>query len=240
MFLSLDDIPSFPAPFALALGFFDGVHLGHQKIFQALKAQGLPTAVITFTNHPGSLIKGTKEPCLLNSPEQKLSLLQKESFDLVLALPFTQEIASLSYDQFILKLKKKIPFTHLVIGKGDAFGKGRLGDEKALSEMGDFKVITVEKEGNISSTLIRELILQGKLQEVKNLLGRPFSLYLTHPNTSLSPTLCLPPNGNYAGLFRQKHQKKTLNFTLKNNSLILPTPLWDGWDISQPLTIDII
>ncbi|HSW72215.1 MAG TPA: hypothetical protein VLG44_02255 [Chlamydiales bacterium] len=240
MFLSLDDIPTFPPPFALTLGFFDGVHLGHQKIFQTLKALGMPTAVLTFTNHPGSLIRGTQDPPLLNSAEQKLSLLQKESFDLVLALPFTQEIASLSYDQFLLKLKKKIPFTHLIIGKGDAFGKGRLGDEKALSAMGDFKVVSIEKEGNISSTLIRELILQGNLQQVKTLLGRPYSLYLTHPNTSLSPTLCLPPNGNYAGLFRQKHQKKTLHFTLKNNSLILPTSLWDGWDISQPLNIDIL
>jgi len=240
MFLSLEDIPTFPSPFALTLGFFDGVHLGHQKIFQALKALSMPTAVLTFTNHPGSFIKGTKDPCLINSAEQKLYLLQKESFDLVLALAFTQEIASLSYDQFIHKLQKKIPFTHLVIGKGDAFGKGRLGSEKALSEMGGFKVITIEKEDNISSTLIRERIQQGKLQEVKNLLGRPFSFYITHPNTSLSPALCLPPNGNYAGLFRQKHQKKTLNFTLKDKSLLLSTPLWDGWDNSQPLNIDIL
>lgn len=238
MFLSLDDIPSFPAPFALTLGFFDGVHLGHQKIFQALKALSMPTAVLTFTNHPGSIVKGVKEPLLLNSTEQKLSLLQKEGFDLVLALPFTQEIASLSYDQFIHKLKKKIPFTHLVIGKGDAFGKDRLGDEKALSEMNEFTLISTPKEGNISSTLIREYVSQGRLKDASSLLGRPFSFYLAHPNTSLSSSLCLPPDGTYTGLFRQKHQKKTQNFTLKKTSL--SSPLWEGWDISQPLNIDLL
>lgn len=240
MYLSLDDIPSFPSPFALALGFFDGLHLGHKKIFQTLKEQNLPTALLTFTNHPGSLIKGIKEPPLLTSPEQKLSLLQKEQFDLVLALPFTQEIASLTYDQFIQKLKMKIPFTHLILGKSDAFGKNREGNEKSLTSLGGFELVSVEKEPHISSTAIRELISQGNLDQAKKLIGRSYSFYLTHPNTTLSSSLCLPPDGNYTGLFIQKNQRKTLPFSLKKQSLILSSPLWEGWDISQPLTIEIL
>lgn len=212
------EIPPLSTPFALTLGFFDGVHLGHKTLLDALQQKKIPSAVLTFSNHPGSLLASKEPPPLLTSTKHKLELLRLSGIDLVFLLPFTRELASLSFDEFLKKLHDKIPFSHLIHGKGDAFGRKRAGDEKAVKEFGQkmgFEAHYLEKhqEGNelISSSRIRTLVKQGDLATASRLLGRPYALDLS----SLS-TLCLPPDGTYRGLL----QGKEVSFSLANGRLL--------------------
>jgi riboflavin kinase/FMN adenylyltransferase len=176
----LENIPPLAGPIALTIGFFDGVHLGHQHLFQQLKKYGT-AAVLTFSNHPAEILRPQSTPPLIDTLEQKIRRLETNGIDLTLILPFTQELSSLSYDTFLKEVHHHLPFTHLILGEGSALGHQALGTEaniKALAKELHFEAIYLPKfffEGEIvSSKKIRQLINTGNFEQAFRLLGRKF------------------------------------------------------------------
>ncbi len=174
---SLEDIPSLTGPISLAIGNFDGVHPGHLYLISELKKRGLPV-IITFRNHPAEILSRDKTPPLLCSLEEKLRFLESAGVELIILLPFTPEMALTTYDVFLKKIKKHLPFQTFIAGKGDTFGFQRQGTEeriKSLQSELNFEAIYLQKftfQGKpISSTRIRELLAKGEITEAHMLLN---------------------------------------------------------------------
>ncbi len=174
---SLREIPTLLPPISFAIGTFDGVHRGHLTLFEELKKWGTPT-LLTFKDHP-ALTLGKKEPLSLTPLEEKLHLLEQAGIALTILLPFTKELASQSYVDFLSDIRKHLPFSTLVVGENDGFGKAREGSGERLTLMGKnagFNVVFVKKlslEGEeISSSKIRSYLSQGNLEYASYLTGR--------------------------------------------------------------------
>ena len=170
------------------IGFFDGVHHGHRFLLSEMqetaKKKGLPSAVITFSRHPRVVLNSDYQPKLLNSFDEKIELLSKTGIDYIIVLDFTPELASLSAHEFITdELAAKWHVRTLLIGYDHRFGHLRAdGFEQYLvygKECG-IEVIKAssysEKGLAVSSTKIRNLILQGDVAIVSQLLGYPYHL----------------------------------------------------------------
>jgi riboflavin kinase/FMN adenylyltransferase len=205
----LNAIPSIAQPCGLTIGSFDGVHLGHQALLRHLKSKlssnGI-LAVFTFSNHPSQLFNPENPTPLINSPLQKVKLLEKYGAHFIFLIPFTAEFAQTPFQTFLQKLKQQLSFSHLVLGSGAALGKNKEGDEAHVRHLGEQLAYTVdylpkvlEKAIPISSGRIRTLISQGLLHEVQSCLGRPYSLVgrLNQEQVLTLPGLCLPPERVY-------------------------------------------
>lgn len=162
----------------VAIGNFDGLHLGHQallqKAIQIAKSSSQPSIAFTFTPHP------RKAPRLM-SDAQKAKALQDFGIEQVVFQEFTSRFSALSPEDFIEKvLINQLQITDLVIGPDFAFGSNASGDIKTLQKDTRFRTHIVEPvliSGEIcSSSLIREAILRGDLDKAKALLGRPYGL----------------------------------------------------------------
>ncbi len=171
----------------LAIGSFDGLHLGHQKIIrtvilQAKRYRGI-SAVLTFNRHPRSVIEKIEVPFLI-SPEEKFKLLDKWGIGLCILVDFNQKFAQLPPARFCEEvLKKKLAIKEIVVSSDFRFGKDRDGDVQLLKNMAkkcDFSVKTIRplkiKNRIVSSSLIRNLIKEAKLKQAATYLGRNFSL----------------------------------------------------------------
>ncbi|MBS4168834.1 bifunctional riboflavin kinase/FAD synthetase [Parachlamydia sp. AcF125] len=217
-----------PQPVILTIGNFDGMHLGHQKVIQALKEvaklQHAQTAVLTFENHPSTVLNPQNVVSQLCTLDHKLCLLEQAKIDWVVLLPFTLEFANQTAEIFLRKLHAHIPFIHLILGHDAFLGKDRKGDQttlKAIANQLEFSLLYLPEyrieATKISSSTIRQLIVKGKLPEASQLLGRPYSFYgrvksgqgkgrrLGFPTANFDVTgMCLPPYGVYAvKLWRQ-------------------------------------
>ncbi|MFJ8063776.1 riboflavin biosynthesis protein RibF [Psychrobacillus sp. NPDC096426] len=174
-------------PYALAIGFFDGVHAGHQAVIQEAlnkgKEQNMKTAVMTFDPHPSLVLGGRKEQIFYITPlEQKIEILKELQVDAVFVVRFTSDFAKLTPSQFIESFIKQANVKHVTAGFDftfGAFGKGTMEDMEQLSK-GEYTVSVVGKQvlsgEKISSTRIREELKAGNMEKVKELLGRPFML----------------------------------------------------------------
>lgn len=183
---SFDQAVDIQAPVVLTIGNFDGVHLGHQALFDRLKEvakkqHGL-TAVLTFKNHPSEVVKPTHRVSALSTPHQKLNLLEKAGIDLVYMVKFTHQFSQQTAEELIEKIRKRLPFTALIMGHDAVIGKDRHGNRDHLMEIAkkdhfDLEYIEpVSVEGTlVSSSKIRELIKQGKVDQAEKLLGHPVS-----------------------------------------------------------------
>ena len=207
----------------LAIGVFDGVHLGHKYLLSQLKEharqEDLLSGVVTFRQHPQAmLLPRTKLPCLTDLA-QRIKLLKNEGIDAIITLSFTRELAQLSTRQFVELLKKHLRMRGLVIGPDFALGRNREGDANTLRTLGQdmgFSVTVIPPvviNGEVvSSTAIRNALAGGDMKKVGNLIGRPFSLYgrvitgagrgigLGFPtaNLDVDSQQALPPDGVYA------------------------------------------
>lgn len=166
-------IPQDLPPLALTIGTFDGVHLGHRALLRALKQRGSPTAVLTFTTHPLELLR-PPAPHWICSFDERLERIEECGIDLVIALPFSPELAAMTYDQFL----SQFPLSHLLLGEGDTLGKNRQGNLETLTAYAQKKHFTFEYipklwlDGQvISSTRIRAAIAANDLTLVTRLLG---------------------------------------------------------------------
>ena len=164
------------------MGTYDGVHLGHQSLFQELKKRGT-AVVLTFTNHPLEVLNPDAAPPLIDTLEQRLRRMETHGIDLVIAIPFTPELAAMSYDAFIQKIRSHLPFHSLILGEGDAFGHKRLGNEQNLRPFAQklgIELIYLPKTTHagetVSSRRIRELIEKHEYEQAFELLGRPKGL----------------------------------------------------------------
>ncbi|MDD9898647.1 MAG: bifunctional riboflavin kinase/FAD synthetase [Candidatus Melainabacteria bacterium] len=172
---------------AVALGMFDGLHLGHRAVIQpALDyagAQGLKTAVITLENHPRELTRGAA-PKLITNLDTRLALFEELGIDYALVLKFDQELMSMSAEDYLEKYLLNILNASFVsTGYDHHFGKDRSGTPKFLETWTkansiELKVVDAVEQASstISSSKIRELITEGKITEANAMLGYEFMI----------------------------------------------------------------
>jgi riboflavin kinase/FMN adenylyltransferase len=187
LYRSLEELPEKPANAYVTIGNFDGVHLGHQMLFSEVVGKayrhGGVSIAITFDPHPLQVVRPESGLKLISTFEQKVELIQMANLDILIVLPFTRELASTPAETFIDRLLRHVEVSELVVGYDYAFGKGRQGDIPFLREQGrqrGFAVSVVEAyyvDGLLaSSTKIRELVTQGRMREVRKLLGRYYQI----------------------------------------------------------------
>ncbi len=173
---------------ALAIGNFDGVHLGHQEILQRLKAQkDLMKVVMIFEPHPIEFFaknnpKITAVARLMNFRD-KYNAFKDFGIDVLLALRFDQKFADISKEEFIDILVNKLKVKHLIVGDDFRFAKNRSGDFSFLSNQMQAHKVVLEKsptfaidEERVSSTAIRKYLEQSDFQKVKQYLGKGYSI----------------------------------------------------------------
>lgn len=188
---NLDDITEPYQNAVITIGNFDGVHKGHQALFrqvrlQAEKIKGTAVA-ITFEPHPMRVLKKEGYPPHITRYDQKIELLSRTDIDILICIPFTVEFSLITAQSFVEDLLlKKIGMKAIVVGNDYSFGKNREGNIDFLNTISagfGFEVIVVDWEYNdtgeherISSTKIREIVLEGRVAEAKSLLGRYYQI----------------------------------------------------------------
>ncbi|MFN3821828.1 MAG: bifunctional riboflavin kinase/FAD synthetase [bacterium] len=187
----------------VTVGSFDGLHLGHQRIFNTLKSlTGGVLTVLTFKPHPQAVIRPqSSPPPLLTSDEERIELFREIGVERLIFAPFDLELAEMEPEWFVREiLLEKLRMETLVVGENHKFGKGRQGDVHLLQDLSQrwgFGLTVVEAisddEGVISSTRIRKLLLNGRVREAIKLLGRPYKLHgLVVPGTGRGNSLGFP------------------------------------------------
>lgn len=172
----------------LTLGNFDGVHLGHQEILKKVKARakilGCPSVVYTFEPHPIKVVAPHKTLPLITTLDDKIELIKEFGIDFLICARFTKEFASQHPREFVKnELIKRLNVQEVWVGHDYAFGRGKLGTVDYLKELGKefgFKahVVPAFKKGSaiVSSSKIREAILNGDVKKANILLGRFYSM----------------------------------------------------------------
>ncbi len=160
---------------ALALGFFDGVHLGHQELLKEVQKSPYPCGVLTFENPP------KKSGKLLQTNEQKMELLEELGMDFVILLPFTEAFSQTTPKDFVQAiLERTCHAKALVIGEDYRFGRDAAGSADTLISLfsGEVTVCPLLDSpfGTVSSSLIREFLTTSRLQAAETLLGRRYAL----------------------------------------------------------------
>jgi riboflavin kinase/FMN adenylyltransferase len=176
------------SPTVLAIGNFDGLHLGHRALLERLtgkaKELGLPASVMTFEPHPRELFTPDQAPARLTSLREKLGLLESCGVERVFVLHFSRKLAALTADGFIQNvLVRGLAVKHLIIGDDFRFGQGRKGDFAMLQQAGvehgfgveDMHTIDIDGE-RVSSSAVREALAEGDLEHAARLLGRPYNI----------------------------------------------------------------
>jgi riboflavin kinase/FMN adenylyltransferase len=175
----------------VTIGNFDGVHLGHQALFRKVIEQARlldgKAVAITFEPHPVRVLKQNGLPPLITIYDQKIELIAQAGVDVLVCIQFTPEFAALSPRTFVVDLLiNRIGMKAIVVGEDYTFGKNREGNLALLNEYAqlfDFRVITVGEiqTGNsiaqrISSTKIRDLVMEGDVDVASKLLGRNYQI----------------------------------------------------------------
>lgn len=206
----------------LTIGVFDGVHLGHMSLISELikraREQQLISTVITFWPNPQEIISSGKRVPFLTDPEQRAILLKEAGVELVVTLPFTKRLASLSAEEFVSLLIKHLRICGLVVGPDFALGRSREGSTELLKRLGDklgFEVIIMppyQLNGtNISSTSIRKALCKGDMEKVRQMTGRYFHIHgkvvtgdgrgvelgFATANLDIDPSQAMPADGVY-------------------------------------------
>ncbi len=175
-------------PLVATIGFFDGVHRGHQYLISQVvaeaKAAGMESAVITFDEHPRKVLHQEFQPQLLSSFEGKLLLLSKTGVDNVVVLHFDKAMASLSARDFMSKvLRDKLNVMKLIIGYDNRFGHDRAeGFDDYVRYGRELGIEVMHHQAlsmggvNVSSSYIRKLIAQGEIETADNCLGYPYTM----------------------------------------------------------------
>lgn len=207
----------------IAVGVFDGVHRGHRMILRRVvrqaKKRKAHAAVLTFPFHPACAFMPSQKVPHLTSLEQKLALIEKEGIDCCYVLDFNKAFAAIPAEHFVKDiLGKKLKIVALYIGEDFIFGKGARGDKDLLEKLSgryhfDLHVLKRLrlKRRIVSSTLVRQLVKRGRLEEARYLLGRPVSIFgrvvrgegrgkkLGFPTANIRPDHdVLVPDGIYA------------------------------------------
>jgi riboflavin kinase/FMN adenylyltransferase len=227
-----DACPRPPEGSAVTLGFFDGVHLGHQLLIGEARRlaaeQRARSVVVTFDRHPASVVRPESAPLLLTTLDHRLELLAATGVDHVLVVDFDEERSRESPEDFVETVLVDCLRTRaIVVGADFHFGHQRRGDVALLSEMGrsrGFQVEGVQLLGSaaegarvVSSTAIRKALAEGDLPAANTMLGRPHEVRGTvrpgdargrelgfpTANVAVPESVALPADGIYAGWFER-------------------------------------
>ena len=194
---------------SVALGAFDGVHLGHRRVIEAAQAAGLPTTVLTFDPHPRIVLGNQVE--LLTTLERRVELLSDLGVEVVV-VRFTPDMALATPEEFADEILRPLGAEVVVAGANFRFGRGRSGDLETLEQLG-FDVRPIPLVEGISSTRIRELVRAGEVEAAAQLLGRAHEVEgnvvsgdarggtLGYPTANLAvpSEVIVPAYGIYAG-----------------------------------------
>jgi riboflavin kinase/FMN adenylyltransferase len=197
-------------PRAVAIGTFDGVHLGHRRVLEAVLAAGLTPSVVTFDPHPR--IAFGYEVELLTPLHRRLELIGEAGVEETLVVEFDLDLARLEPEEFAQRVLRPLGTEVVVAGADFRFGRGRSGDLELLGQLG-FDARTVPLVESVSSSRIRELLRAGEIVGAARLLGRPpevegtvvtgdargGTLGFPTANLRLDPELVVPAYGIYAG-----------------------------------------
>ncbi len=215
----------------VSIGFYDGVHLGHRALITALtklaSERGLTTTVVTFDTHPARVLRPEVAPQLLCDLDQKLELLATTGIDQTLLLHFDAERAAERAEDFVTSvLVEALNAKVVVVGEDFHFGHRRLGNVALLTEMGErygFEVIghhlvgvdwtDARPEQQVSSTAIRRAVVEGRISDANEMLGRPHQIRGTvidgdkrgrtigfpTANVAISAEILQPADGIYVG-----------------------------------------
>ncbi len=220
---SLEEVP--PGPSAVTIGFFDGVHRGHQLLVERARRHAAPrslrTVAATFDRHPTQVIRPGSEPPLLMTLERRIRTLHEVGADFVLVIPFTVELSELSPQAFVdAVLVRALRTQVVVVGENFRFGHLAAGDASRLSQLGTHRGLEVEVvelltlDGlQVSSTEIRTHLAAGDVEWAAAALGRPHvvdgvvvpgegrgrSIGIPTANVEVTSRTQLPANGVYAG-----------------------------------------
>ncbi len=187
IYRNISDIKAVFPNACVTIGNFDGVHLGHQRLFEVVEQHAYHThgtsVAVTFDPHPLQILKpgGIK---LISTIEQKIELIEMSGIDVLVIIPFNRAFSATTADQFVDEiLLGRIGVKKLFVGYDYAFGKGRAGNIEFLKHKGVEKgfsvtVIDAHYKGDtlVSSTKVRELVTQGKMVETSKLLGRYYQI----------------------------------------------------------------
>jgi riboflavin kinase / FMN adenylyltransferase len=205
----------------LAIGIFDGLHVGHKRVIRKMlnmKKTGRDAVVLTFDPHPETVVRPRKSPPRIMSLEHRMHILDKMGLDAVIVIKFSDSIAAMSPEDFIVEVIGSIGARHVFVGDNFHFGKGKSGDIRTFRAIGkehgiDVRITKpVRKRGRIvSSTWVRELVCRGNLEKAEALLRRPVSVLgtvvggdkrgksLGVPTANIDPHQeVIPPVGVYA------------------------------------------
>lgn len=217
----------------VALGYFDGVHLGHQKVIETAKKiaqkNGWLTAVMTFDPHPAVVLGKVEQIAAITPLEEKEKVMKDLGIDILYVVTFNEAFSQLTPEQFVEDYLIDLSVKHVVAGFDYTYGRFGKGTMATMPEhaRGQFEVTTVQKvEKNnekISSTLIRSLIREGHVEELPHYLGRYYVMNGTvvtgekrgrtigfpTANLSVSSEYAFPKKGVYA--VKVIHKDKTFN-----------------------------
>lgn len=185
----LDEKTTPGKPLVATIGFFDGVHRGHQFLIKQVcdeaKASGMESAVITFDEHPRKVLHQDYQPRLLSTLEEKLILLSRTGIGNAVVLHFDREMAGLSAHDFMEKvLRDRLNVKKLIIGYDNRFGHNRAEGFDDYVRMGhEMGIEVIQSQAfsldgvNVSSSYIRKLIEKGELELANKCLGYPYAIY---------------------------------------------------------------
>lgn len=223
VFSKIIDLTSLSSNIVIALGTFDGVHVGHQSIIRrAIElAKGLHgiSMVFTFSNHPNSIVAPERVPLQIGDEFSKKHLLDELGVDVLVNIPFTKRFAKISPEEFLITLRDNYAPKYLVAGPNYTFGHRGKGNVKMLLREGKNYGFEAEIHSGVyldgrmvSSTQIRKLLAAGELDLANEYLGRPFTfsgrvihgdkrgrkLGFPTANLAINDTRAMLPNGVYA------------------------------------------
>ena len=221
IFHSLDEVRFLKQPVHWAIGFFDGVHRGHVRVMHSAATPGALRGVITFQQHPLALLRPDAQPLLITPCAQHKAQLIAElgGADVLLCLPFNEELAKLTPVQFLDALEETCRVAGISVGENWRFGVGGTGNTELLTREGARRgwricICPLERQQGetVSSQRIRATLTAGNLQLAASLLGHPFTiagtvehgqhlarrLGFSTANVPVPPHSALPPAGVYA------------------------------------------
>lgn len=210
-------------PKVLSLGMFDGVHRGHMSLLQKIKQiahdKNHTSALLTFWPHPRKIFTPHDELKLLNTPQEKINLIEKSGIELLYIKEFDESFRNLTGEEFIRQiLVDQLNVKYIIIGHDHVFGKNKSGNYEVLQKLSSELGYQVEKIDaiqeaamNISSTKIRNCLMNGNILEANKMLGYHYSVsgkvvhgkklgrMMGYPtaNIEVEPLKLLPKKGAY-------------------------------------------
>ena len=228
----------------VAIGIFDGVHRGHQKILARAREIGnalsLPVVALTFHPHPTAVLAPDKQPSLLLNIHSRVELLEKHGANDVEVLTFSKEFSSMSPQAFIEDiLIDLLNAAHVVVGENFSFGSRATGSINDIKKYFDAESVALlsDEYGVISSTRIRKLVAEGKMESARALLGRPHFLQgevvhgekrgrdIGYPTANLEQLIgmAIPPDGIYAGYLYVERERLPAAISIGTNPTFPPS-----------------